>query len=194
MYTKEQIENTVKEKGYKWFESGNYDVNIVGVRSTGKKITNKFDDYITISFKLDGVWQFYCWNATTDPGAYYMQKKLLSTKGCARLKPGQYRGSHRIGMHQSKYEALCQQKVVDVFRDKNLDNNYDETSIESGLFGINLHKAGTDSLNVDNFSAGCQVFKRVKDFNEFMLICNKAKSLYGNSFTYTLITQEDIKK
>lgn len=193
MYTQEQIQKAVESKGYKWFNGGNYDVNIVGVRSIGNKVTNKFDDYLTISYKVDGVQYFYCWNATTDPGAYYMQKKLLSAKGCARLKPGQYRGSHHIGLHQGKYEALTQIKPLVVYRDKNLDSIYDENSTESGLFGINLHKAGVDSSEVATWSAGCQVFKRIKDFDEFMKICKKASLLWGNSFSYTLITQDDIK-
>jgi len=192
-YTREQIETAVKAKGYKWFEGGDYDINIVAVRTKGNKVTNLFDDYITVSFKVDGVWQFYIWNNTTDPGSFYMFKKLLSSKGCARLVPGQYRGSHRIGLHQGKYEALCQQKEVAVYRDGNKDNIYDENSIEKGLFGINIHKGGVDSSIVENWSAGCSVFKRIKDFNEFMTICRKARDKWGNSFTYTLIKEEYIK-
>ena len=68
-YTREQIETAVKAKGYKWFEdtsNKSYDVNIVGVRNTSpavyRKVTNVFDDHLTISFKDDsGNWQFYCW-------------------------------------------------------------------------------------------------------------------------------------
>ena len=76
MYTREQIEKAVKAKGYKWFEDSSnkgYDVNIVGVRnnapSIADKVTNVFDDFITISYKDSlGNWQFFCWNATTDAG------------------------------------------------------------------------------------------------------------------------------
>ena len=55
MYTREQIEAAVKSKGYVWFEdkaNKGFDVNIVGVRnsSTGKKVTNVFDDTITLSY------------------------------------------------------------------------------------------------------------------------------------------------
>ena len=50
-----------------------YDVNIVGIRnnapSVADKITNVFDDLLTISFFDEkGVEQFYSWMATTDPG------------------------------------------------------------------------------------------------------------------------------
>ena len=56
MYTREQVQKAVISKGYKWFNGGSlnkdYDVNIVGIRnsSTGDKVTNKFDDHITISY------------------------------------------------------------------------------------------------------------------------------------------------
>ena len=198
MYTREQIEAAVKAKGYVWFNDDankSYDVNIVGVRnmSTGQKVTNVFDDHLTISFKDEkGVWQFYIWMATTDPG----KKGVLeyhNKDGVARLVANQYRGSHMIRLHQGKYEALGQQKPVKVYRDSNKDLNYDETKITEGIYGINIHKAGQDSTWVENWSEGCQVFKRVKDFDEFMKICKKSAKIHGNSFTYTLLQSTDIK-
>jgi len=194
-YTREQIEKAVKAKGYVWFEGAkDYDVNIVGVRtsSTGQKVTNAFDDVITVSFKINGVWQYKEWANTTDPG----KKGVLeyhNTAGVARLVEGQYRGSHTIRLHQGKYEALGQAKNVKVYRDANKDLNYDETKIQEGVFGINIHKAGADSTYVENWSEGCQVFKKSADFEEFMKICRKARDIHGNSFTYTLIESSDIK-
>ncbi len=196
-YTREQIEAAVKSKGYVWFEDSankGFDVNIVGVRnsSTGTKVTNLFDDHLTVSYKENGEWKFFVWAATTDPG----KKGVLeyhNKDGVARLVPNQYRGSHAIGLHQGKYEALRQQKNVKVYRDANKDLNYDEKLIAEGVFGINIHKAGQDSTWVENWSEGCQVFKRVKDFDEFMKIVKKASKIHGNSFTYTLIESKDIK-
>ena len=81
-YTREQIEAAVKSKGYVWFADDankGYDVNIVGVRnsSTGTKVTNVFDDNLTLSFKDEtGAWQFYSWMNTTDPG----KKSMLEWK------------------------------------------------------------------------------------------------------------------
>lgn len=200
-YTREQIEAAVKSKGYVWFEDAankGYDVNIVGVRnsSTGSKVTNVFDDSLTISFKDEkGAWQYFEWNNTTDPGKKSMLewKQMGISGGCARLVPGQYRGSHMIGLHQGKYEALRQKNPVKVYRDADLDLEYDTEKITEGVYGINIHKAGKDSTWVENWSAGCQVFKRVKDFDEFMKIVKKASKIHGNSFTYTLIESKDIK-
>ena len=125
MYTREQIEATVKDKGYKWFEdpaNKGYDVNIVGIRNsaTEGKVTNKYDDHITISYKVDGEWQFHCWNATTDPGTYWMDHPM-NKYGCAILVPNQYRSSHKIRLHQGKYPALGQKKNVKVYRDNDKD-------------------------------------------------------------------------
>ena len=74
-----------------------------------------------------------------------------------------------------------------------LDQIHEETKTDTGIFGINIHKAGQDSQWVENWSEGCQVFKKSADFEEFMKICRKAKEIHGNSFTYTLIESSDIK-
>ena len=145
-YSREQIETAVKAKGYKWFEDTSnktYDVNIVGVRNNtpnvADKVTNVFDDLITISFKNEkGVWEFYCWNATTDPGKKGVEK-FTNKKGIARLVPNQYRGVWMIDKHQGKYDALCQRlDNVTVFRDANKDMTYDEKVTDTGMFGINI--------------------------------------------------------
>lgn len=199
-YTREQIEAAVKAKGYVWFEdvtNKSYDVNIVGVRnnnpSVADKVTNIFDDFITISYKENGVWKYFIWNATTDPGKKGVME-FHNKKGVARLIPGQYRGVWKIDKHQGKYDALCQRNgKVKVWRDNNKDLIFEEKVIDEGIFGINIHKAGKDSTWVENWSEGCSVFKRVKDFDEFMKICKKASKIHGNSFTYTLIESNDIK-
>jgi hypothetical protein len=199
LYSREKIESAVKSKGYVYFEdetNKSYDVNVIGVRnsSTGNKVTNLFDDVITISYKDEkGVWQYHEWPATTEPG----KKGVLeyhNANGVARLVEGQYRGSHEIRKHQGKYDALCQKGMLKVYRDANKDLIYDENKIQEGSgFGVNIHHAGADSTFVENWSEGCTVFKKIVDFDEFMKICYKAKSIHGNSFTYTLIESNDIK-
>jgi len=198
-YTREQIEATMVSKGYKYFTGGDYDVNIIGVRNSEKKnrVTNAFDDCITLSYKIEGEWQFHCYKCTTDPGTHWVEN-LLNPDGVAILKPGQYRGSHKIGLHQGKYEALRQAKPLSVYRDDNTDGVYDclEEDIEKGIFGINIHRAtariGGKSTRVDKWSAGCQVIASNEDFAVFMKILRQARDVWGNSFTYTLIESKDI--
>lgn len=202
-YTREQIESAVKSKGYKWFDDKDnkgYDVNIVGVRNadTGNRVTNRFDDCVTISYKKNGEWKFFCFEATTDPGDDYMNDPIVKEKGCAILKEGQYRGSHKIRLHAGKYPALGQKKPVTVYRDNNNDNKYDrnEAKIDEGLFGINIHRAtsraGKTSTYVDKWSAGCQVISSNDDWNKFLGICERARDIHGNSFSYTLLNSTDI--
>ena len=86
-YTREQIEAAVKSKGYVWFEgTKDYDVNIVGVRNsaTGDKVTNVFDDTMTISYKENGEWKFHTWSCTTDPGKKGVME-YHNAAGVARL-------------------------------------------------------------------------------------------------------------
>ena len=198
-YTRKQIEAAMASKGYKYFTGGDFDVNIIGVRNTETKgrVTNAFDDCVTISYKEDGEWKFHCYKATTDPGSHW-EKNLLNKKGVAILKPGQYRGSHKLRLHQGKYLALGQQKPVKVYRDNNRDGKYDllEESIDEGLFGINIHRAtgraGGTSIRVDKWSAGCQVIADNDDWHQFLDICQTAREIWGNSFSYTLLESKDI--
>jgi hypothetical protein len=79
-----------------------------------------------------------------------------------------------------------------VYRDADRNSTFNESVTDTGMFGINIHKAGQDSTWVENWSEGCQVFKRVKDFDAFMAICRKAAKIHGNKFSYTLIESTDI--
>ena len=200
-YSREQIKAVMDSKGYKYFESDNYDVNIIGIRNsaTGTKITNKFDDTMTISFKdEDGNWHYNEYNCTTDPGDDWTDNPWIDEIGCAVLRPGQYRGSHKIRLHGGKYTALGQKKDVKVYRDNNRDENYDfdESTCDTGVFGINIHRAtaleGKTSTYVNKWSAGCQVIASNDDWHEFLEICQEARAVWGNSFSYTLIESKDI--
>ena len=198
-YSREEIQIAMESKGYKYFTGGDWDVNIIGVRNSKTKgrVTNAFDDCVTISYKEDGEWKFYCYQATTDPGSHWEQN-LLNKKGVAILKPGQYRGSHELRLHQGKYLALGQKSAVKVYRDNNRDGKYDllEENIDEGIFGINIHRAtgksGGESIRVDKWSAGCQVIADNDDWHQFLDICQTAREIWGNSFTYTLLESNDI--
>ena len=197
--TRQQIEEALKVKNYKWFENGDYNLNIVGVRNseTLNEVTNKFDDHITVSYKIDGEWQFHCFDCTTDPGTHWVEN-VMNDKGVAILKPGQYRSSHKLRLHGGKYLALGQQKPLTVYRDNNRDDKYnlDESKTDTGIFGINIHRAskyeGKKSTNINKWSAGCQVIAANDDWHEFLDICQQAREVWSNNFTYTLIESKDL--
>lgn len=165
---------------------------MVGIRSKNRKIDN-FDDYFCLLYQEKGedkIWINH--EFTTDPGAYYMQKDLLSPSGCAIMAPGQYKGLWSIGMHRGKYEAFVQVNPVKVYRDRNKDNylDFDPTTYEIGNFGINQHH-GYESKNVGPHSAGCQVHRHEQHLEYVLSLAKRTVARYGPKFTYTLLTEDD---
>jgi len=195
------IEMSILNLDYKWYSTANkekpYNLNIVGIRSNnGNKVTNLFDDYIIVEY-LDGRGHINrkIYEITTEPGKYYMDHPMAN-KGAAILKPGQYKSCWQIGRHKGLYEALVQVKPITVYRDNNRDDIYDldPEMIDEGMFGINIHRSNPNRRSIynDKWSAGCQVFANYKEFDEFMNLCRRQMAIYGNSFTYTLINEEDL--
>lgn len=199
LYTKVKnydFEALFKKKGYAFFTNGAYNLNIIGVRASGAQITNSFDDVLVLIYKTPtGQWARQIYQITTDPGRYYMINPT-QRKGTAILVPGQYRATYKLDLHRGKYTALCQRnKPVKVYRDANKDEIYDwnPATLDEGMFGINIHKAGRLSSRVDTWSAGCQVFANESAFNNFINYCKKqVNNGLGNCFTYTLLKEEDL--
>lgn len=188
------FQNIFARKGYAFFTKGEYNLNIIGVRHKGSKVTNHFDDCLVVIYNTateKNVKRIF--TCTTLPGKKAMEYPT-QVKGTAILKPGQYRGAYKIGYHKGKYKALCQAKTLPVYRDGNKDDNFDlnPLSIDKGIFGINIHKAGDNSTLVDGWSYGCTVLSKSLDFNALMRLVDRSASIYGNSFTYTLINEEDL--
>lgn len=182
-------------KGYAFFTKGEYNLNIIGVRHSGAKVTNHFDDCLVVVYNTateKNVKRVF--TCTTLPGKKAMEHPT-ALKGTAILKPGQYRGAYKIGYHKGKYKALTQAKPLPVYRDGNKDDKFDlnPISIDKGIFGINIHKAGDNSTLVDGWSYGCTVLAKSIDFSALMRLVDRSASIYGNSFTYTLINEEDLK-
>ena len=190
------VKSIMSRKGYSFFERGNYNLNLIGVRSESK-IANKFDDTFLCLYKKDNEWKWKEWRCTTDSGAYWL-KNPMNRKGMALLVPNQYRGVYKLDKHLGKYTALCQRLGdLSVYRDDNRDMilDFDPKTIDTGMFGINIHRSNphTESFKVEKWSAGCQVFKKVDEFDEFISICKKASQIWGNKFSYTLLTHKDLE-
>lgn len=183
---------------YKIFrsDSKNYNLNIVGIRNDMSE-PNKFDDELWVFWKYEAIWKLKKYKITTDPGLTYLLDPLTKD-GTAILKEGQYLSTYRLGKHQGKYEALVQSKPVTVIRDFNRDNKLDFASgkEQTGMFGINIHKSSStgESILVNKWSAGCQVFARINEYNEFIDLCKKSIGEWSNEFTYTLINKSLFKK
>ena len=200
LLTPENIKSYFAGKDYKFFDTPDkkLNLNIVGVRRDNQG-TNTFDDFLLVMYREEELMISHRWQATTDPGKYWLLNPM-NPKGTAVLVPGQYRGTWQLGKHQGKYEALVQRKPVKVYRDNNKDETIDynniTTLVDEGYFGINIHRSNPydQSYVINKWSAGCQVFKKIDDYNQFMGLCRESAKLYGPQFTYTLIDEKDLRK
>ena len=205
------IEKFMRENGRPWYEE-DYQLNIVGITNSKAgpppELTNKFDDFITVTYKVNGVTQFKIYPATTRPGRTWLignpqsdgTLEPLNPAGTAFMpthKSAVRQDAYEIRLHGGKYEALGTRGASQnlIFRDNNWDTKYDE-GINStvGNFGLNIHRSsatGTSTF-VNKWSGGCQVFANIGNFNEFMTLAKKHKEIWGNTFTYTLITSEEL--
>lgn len=162
-------------------------INLIGIRSS-LNATNLWDDKLVIAYidnKRQPIVREFI-NFTTDPGYYFLKTKILNPKGCAVLCEGQHTKMFTIGVHNGKYEALVQYTPVKVYRDNNKDNILNETVIDKGMFGINLHH-GYNSTLVFNNSAGCQVLKSPTDLEKVLALAKLHEAVYGKGINYTLL-------
>ena len=196
----DQLKKTLQSKGYAFFEKGDFNLNIIGVRNSSGK-ADSFDDCINVVYKVKGKWVVDTYPVTTEPGTSILKNPLkeVAHKGTAILVPDQYRSTYKIDWHGNKqrgHTALCQRGgKVRVWRDNNRDTTPDyHGPEEEGWFGINIHKHRGSSarVNTGGVSAGWQVFLSSKDFHEFMETCDVSRDKWGNSFTYTLIEESDL--
>jgi hypothetical protein len=191
-----KIRGILRSKGYELYTKP-HELNIVGIRSAST-IPNRFDDEIHVFYKVAPLnWFYHVYKVTTDPGTFWLRNPM-QPQGTAILAQGQYKGAYRIGLHQGKYKALVEAKPLTVIRDYDRDAKLDfrNGKKDKGMFGINIHRASLNGITkqVDKYSAGCQVFANINEFNEFMGLAEKHRSLHGNSFTYTLLDFRSVKR
>ncbi len=191
-----RIKAILKANGYALYTEP-YRLNIVGLRNDSV-IPNSFDDEIHVFYtKQDGSWNYHIWPATTDPGTFWLNNPVYE-QGTAILAQGQYQNSYAIGKHKGLYEALVQTKPVTVIRDYDRDALLDFYNGEkqTGNFGINIHRAESTGTTkqINKYSAGCQVFQNAHDFEQFMVLCEQHRKLYGNSFTYALVDFRSMRR
>lgn len=202
--TIEKVRDVILDKKYRWFETGFYNLNIIGVRSTTSE-SNKFDDRLLVIFRdRNSQMVMKEYPITTDPGKPWLLKPM-DPGGTAVMVPGQYPGAYMIGIHgrskpaSRRYKALEQCGKIAYVRDNNRDSLIDTslykdpTKVFWGILKTNIHRSSRFTLQrmVETYSAGCQVFQDPKQFDEFMDICEKARDLHDNRFTYTLLEEAD---
>ena len=167
------------------FDKGNYNLNIWGIRCNTVD-TSTFNDLLLVFYKandanpkMNGKWTYDWFSITTD-------QRILNSPNMTK----HITKTFKVGKHKGDYPALVQVKPLPLYRDNNRDNKLDLSGrISYEMAGINIHRASKWKIirTIGLYSAGCQVFESVRDYEDkFMPLVNKAKDLYGNSFTYTL--------
>lgn len=193
-YNFDDLYKAYKKKGYNFFESEakNYNINIFGIRDRESEV-NKFNDYVGVMWVYKGQRFFKIYKATTKAGLYYLQHPMNGAS-TGIIVEDQYEGVFELGLFKG-YTALRQVKPMRYYNDTDKDSefDFDEKTISSAIRGSHLHAAGINSVQVDKWSAACQVLARRIDFNELIDLCKKSAEIYGNKFTYTLFKKTDIK-
>lgn len=189
----DQIKKAFAKKGYT-FRSGEYQLNIIGIRNDNAK-PNSFDDTLCVLFRDEyGDEVLLTFPATTDPGSYWLAHPM-NVKGTAIMMEGQYKDVYKVGVHKT-YKALQQIGKIRFVRDGNKDNvlDFDAATKIEDIIGANIHHAAAkeNSVTVDKWSAGCQVIQ--KGWQEFIELCDKARLITErNRFDYTLLNVKDLK-
>ncbi|WP_286237975.1 hypothetical protein [Neptuniibacter halophilus] len=187
------LKHACERKGYQFFERGDYNLNLIGIRSSDLE-ANSFNDLLCVAFRQKGHWVLFTFDCTTDPGVYW-RKHPMNPLGTAVLVPGQYSGAYVLGMHKGRFKALTQSKALPVYRDADLDAEVDLSgTIDNGWHGINIHSRmeGLKSDDIGKWSAGCQVLKNYDEHMLLMQLCEIAQPNWGNRFTYTLLEEGDL--
>lgn len=189
----EQLKKAFVKKGYD-LRKGEYELNIIGIRNNNSK-PNSFDDLICVLFTDEyGDDTLLSFPATTDPGTYWLEHPMCAD-GCAIMQEGHYKDVYKVGLHKD-YKALQQIGNIHYVRDNNKDNvlDFDAAKKVVGNFATNIHHADAweKSVQVDKWSAGCQVIQ--KDWHEFIELCEKSRLITEtNLFDYTLLNANDLK-
>jgi hypothetical protein len=211
-----RILSVMKEKEY-IINDEPYYMNFIGIRRQrkGNKYSNRFkDDFWVIWKNMDNKWESKMFKISTIPGLYkdkktnykmkeYILKEKPGRNGLGILVPDQYVNSFVLVEPDSSSDSgfkrnfyfrnIGKQKA---YRDKNYTSDVitfsNEDKLDIGNHEMHLHIGFPGGIDVNNWSEGCQVFSKSKDFNELVELSRRHIKFNGNKFNYTLITDSDI--
>ena len=198
--TVEQIMAVATSKGYPIFKSNgiyNYNLNLWGIRSQDKD-TSVYNDMLAIMYQnVRNNWTIDYFTITTDPSDIILQTPE-NDNGTAILCEGHHSKLWSYGFHKGRpdHKALVQFSPCRVYRDNNKDSvaNEDPSTIETGVFGINMHRASayTNNPKIGLYSAGCQVHFDVDRYNKvFIPLIENCVNEGNRIFSYTLCLESD---
>jgi len=206
----QSLKASVERKGYKFFDKGDYNLNLLFVRNSDE-FTNHFDDDLYVPYKLLGAEAVLHIKCTTKAGLYgHGTATQPVVGGTAILVPNQYLQSHKWipkghgwgnGYHFAEGEFFAQVGNLKVWRDGNKDNIIDHVAEQTiGNIGLDIHKMSPKgvvlpSINdyrVDNWSNAC-CGSPEPYFMELVPIITKAIEVWKSDlFTITLLEKKDL--
>jgi hypothetical protein len=191
-----KIVRAMEAKGYRVFRNSrkNFNLNIAGIRRTNGA-PDKFNDQIVVFWLFEDKWHFREYNATTDPSLAFLNTPV-NQPGNMVLKEGQYLSAFRLGRTQGKYKALVQARPLTVIRSFKRNSLLLMTfgKQQTGFFGINICHVPGSGMNVfaRQCTAGSQLFANAGDYADFVKLCEYALLNWANSFTYTLLNENNL--
>lgn len=168
-----------------------HNVNLIFERRLPGTV-DRYDDLAhVVGIDENDQWYDHVVPCTTDPGLPSLIKgRTTRPSGTWITQPGQYRGSHQIGLHHHK-PALVQRKPLRGWRDRDDDGIVDRSgpTYTDGR-GINHHRGGT-TRRVGPHSEGCLVTPVSLDGIEYWAphwgLILQAAQLWGDVFTTTIV-------
>jgi hypothetical protein len=211
MTTAETVERTreaLRKKGYAFFEAGDYNLNIIGVRN--KQIfDNKFSDRLILLYKVNGIWRTLETAWTTLAGTagkggeqnpLTAQETGTGVSGTAVIIPNQYRRVYKFVDNYFlwlSYPYFAQVNNMQYWRDNDKNGKITKGKIYSGNYATNLHRMSNNNepRTVINdmfvaWSQGCNGSPE-PEYKKILPIVRESVKRYGDIFTYTLLDKED---
>ena len=168
--------------------TGPYNLNLWAIRE--RERVDDWNDVIGCAWQdARREWHIEAWQATTDPGAYYLQAPMRAA-GTAILAPGWHPRAWQAGLHKGAYPCLVQAGPLRVYRDANLDAHLDYVGQATpSMSALQIHHGG-GSLRVGKWSAGCQVIRWPAALARLMaLVRRQVEAGHGSTVSYALFEE-----
>lgn len=187
----DQVKNMYAEKGYEFFDTKPYQVNLGGFRNKDLKTVDQFNDWLWAAY-LDEFLNkhFLIFRGTTKPGLTSLSGKPMNPNGTFILAPGQHRKAWICGFNHAndpakRYPAYVQAGpgVFSGWRDADQDGQFDfNGKLYTDVSGLNGHRAGiNETVNVGPYSYACQVVRDDKEHTIWYALGQRCAELYGNT-------------
>ena len=202
--TYQDIKNSAVKNNYKFFSSGDFNLNFWWIRND-EHASNHFTDDLVIAYKENGIEKTLEIKCTTKPGlkgSLYNPVTVEGITGTAVIMPGQYSGAWQFidsYTEFSQYPFFRQIRGINYWRDGDKDNEIDEVNEQlNKLFGTQWHrmsnvgdKRQVADYEINTWSLGC-IGSIISEWDKVIALTRKCVAIYGNVFTGTIINRKDL--